>query len=107
LFGSTPDELARERAADAASAPMPQYRHASDVSVGQEACRPDGTQLRIEGDRMHRACVPIVPFQLARHALLVYEYQLAYRPRERHGFIPIEQAYEEIRMHRGRHAGPL
>ena len=91
-FARLLDQGQQQHGPDAFASPFLQYRHASDVAVGQQAPRPDRRISGVIRERMLAARVLLVPLQLQRHALLAHEHEFADAARLRPGFVPVAQA---------------
>src|SRR5262245_19202308 len=89
----------QQRRADAFAAPFLQHRHAPDAAVGQQARGADRVARGIERNGVLARLVPLVPFLLARNALLLDENPLAHRARERQRFLPDHDPDRERRGH--------
>ena len=82
----------QQQRSHAAGAVGLQNGHAADVTVGQQASGSYKPALASMGKRVNAMRVVLVHFQFRRHALLAYEYLLAYAARLKTGLFPIADA---------------
>ena len=94
------DQCLQQQRARAFASPFLQYRHPSDVAVGQQASRPYRRAVGGVRERVVAQRILLVPFQFQWHALLAHEHQLAYMAGLGAGLIPVAKAYGEwLRRH--------
>ena len=86
------DQSQQQQRAHALATPLAQYRHASDMAIGQQPPRADRCAIGGNRERVVALCILIVQFQFQRHALLAHEHQLAYPARLGARRVPIGQA---------------
>lgn len=81
----------QHRGAHATAACRARDRHASDVSVGQQATCAQGLPAAVDGEGMEGEGVPLVLLDVGGHALFIDEYRQAQRQGARPGLLPVEQ----------------
>jgi hypothetical protein len=87
------DQGLQQQPTHALGAPLPQYRHAPDVPIGEQPPGSNCPAIVSQGERMIAMGVLIIHFKRQRHALFTHEHQLADAARFGARLVPLAQAH--------------